>query len=282
MDKAGNLEANRDWVERYFYKKSDINGFLVNFNDGLTAYGLTIYGPENAEITITEQNQQNPQSYIVKTNSQGSCQGLFFFHSGATVNFYISGAVVYTTTLNEYIDIIVINTSLWAKFNGYGVTLPFELNSDYTLTVEFSTSEARNQSVVGNSYGDSASLSHVTIYGSNFYIGGGHMSTDVIIASYTTGRHKAISNDSNDKNNLDDTYYNNYTPTSYSGIYYQIGTRGGVLNYYGYLKDYKLESKSSGDTICHIIPRMKGSNCILYDVINEVEYTATGLEPAYL
>ena len=105
--KAGNLEAIRDWSRRYFYTKSDVAEFFTRLNDGLTAYKLTIVGPVNTKITINDNDQTNPQEYVIKTSSNGVYIGLFFFNEGNTLS--LSGTGVATTyTLDKYIDTITL------------------------------------------------------------------------------------------------------------------------------------------------------------------------------
>lgn len=111
MNEAGNLEAIRDWAKWYFYSKSDINNFMVNFNDGLTAYGLAIYGPADAEVTMTEQNQQTPKTYTITLNGIGEYRGLFFFHTGATLIVTATGGYTVSKTLSAYTDQIFCSGS---------------------------------------------------------------------------------------------------------------------------------------------------------------------------
>ena len=105
--KAGNIEAIRDWSKRYFYTKSDVSEFFTKLNTGLTAYKLTIIGPANTEITITDNDQTNPQEYVVKTDSTGKYIGLFFFNEGNALSL-TSGTYSASHQLDDYVDFITM------------------------------------------------------------------------------------------------------------------------------------------------------------------------------
>ena len=104
-NKAGNIEAIRDWSKRYFYTKSDIGEFFIKQSSGLSAYSLTIVGPANTQITINDNDQSNPQEYVITTDSRGTYQSLFFFNDGNTLT--LTGTGIYESyTLSEYIATI--------------------------------------------------------------------------------------------------------------------------------------------------------------------------------
>lgn len=106
--KAGNLAAIRDWGDHYFYDKSEVAEFFTKLNDGLTAYKLTIIGDDDTQtITIIEDAQTNPQTYIIKTIN-GEYNGVFFFHSGSTISLYDNGVLYNEHILNDYVDIIYL------------------------------------------------------------------------------------------------------------------------------------------------------------------------------
>jgi hypothetical protein len=71
----------------------------------LTAYKLTIVGPADATVNITENASIDPQSYAIKTYSNGAYTGLFFFHSGSTLSL-TSGSYSAIHVLSNYIDTI--------------------------------------------------------------------------------------------------------------------------------------------------------------------------------
>lgn len=120
---AGNIEAIRDWSRRYFYTKSDVSEFFTKLNTGLTAYKLTIVGPANASISITENAQSNPQSYSIKTASNGTYTGLFFFHAGSTLSLTGTG-IGSTHILSNYVDIIYVTSIVIATPVMTGDTTP--------------------------------------------------------------------------------------------------------------------------------------------------------------
>lgn len=105
--KAGNLAAIRDWGDHYFYDKSEVAEFFMKLNEGLTAYKLTIIGPADTDITINDNDQTNPQEYVIKTPSTGVYSALFFFNEGSTLTLSGDG-VLATHALNTYVDTIMI------------------------------------------------------------------------------------------------------------------------------------------------------------------------------
>ena len=108
MPTAGNIEAIRDWVNRYYYKKSDVNKYFTRLNEGLTAYALTLVGPANTTCTIAEQVQSNPQTYYVDLPSSGVYTGIFFFTTGSTI-VLSAGQYLETYTLSAYQDTIIFS-----------------------------------------------------------------------------------------------------------------------------------------------------------------------------
>ena len=104
-NKAGNIEAIRDWSKRYFYTKSDVAEFFAKSLNGLTAYKLTIIGPANTIVTITDNDQSDPQEYVIETADNGTYVDLFFFNAGNTLT--LSGQGVSAThVLDDYMDTI--------------------------------------------------------------------------------------------------------------------------------------------------------------------------------
>ncbi len=113
MPTAGNIEAIRDWVNRYYYKKSDVNDFFIKQSSGLAAYVLTIIGVPNTTVTIVEDAATNPQTYSVVLNSNGYYTYLFFFHSGSTLTLTDSESTPHVAThhLTNYTDTIIVSGS---------------------------------------------------------------------------------------------------------------------------------------------------------------------------
>ena len=109
--KAGNIEAIRDWSKRYFYTKSDVGEFFTKLNSGLSAYSLTIVGPANTQITITDDDQTNPQEYVITTNTNGTYQSLFFFNEGSILTL-TDGTHYGSHTLTDYVDYIELDKTI--------------------------------------------------------------------------------------------------------------------------------------------------------------------------
>ena len=110
QNKAGDIVGIRDWSNRYFYNKDEIADFFIKASSGLKAYLLTIIAVGETEITITENVQISPQTYVITTPIGGKYEGLFFFHQGSTLTLSISGQTPVTYTLTDYIDEIQINS----------------------------------------------------------------------------------------------------------------------------------------------------------------------------
>ena len=104
-NKAGNIEAIRDWSKRYFYTKSEVAEYFAKSLNGLTAYKLTIIGPPSSSITITDNDQSDPQEYVVETDINGVYIDLFFFNEGNTLSL-TSGTYIASHQLDSYIDTI--------------------------------------------------------------------------------------------------------------------------------------------------------------------------------
>lgn len=106
MAVGGNIEAIRDWSNRFFYTKEEIADLFIKMDSGLTAYKLTFHAQGSTELIVTETSQVNPQSYTFTTSNDGTYTGLFFFEGDPAV-ITCSGE---TFTLNEYIkDIYLTN-----------------------------------------------------------------------------------------------------------------------------------------------------------------------------
>ena len=155
MPTAGNIEAIRDWVNRYYYKKSEVNKYFTRLNEGLTAYALTLIGHANEQVTLTELNQQSPQTYTITLNSDGIYQGLFFFNTGSTLA--ITGRSVYNNfTLTSYVDSITLTefisllTSKWQDTQGSQASITVNGCSDYDYLLVISDVSNRNSTSEAN------------------------------------------------------------------------------------------------------------------------------------
>ena len=168
----------------------------------------------------------------------------------------------------------------YAKFDGTGIMLPYTINSDYKVTVEFYETEyGANNCVIGNNYSTGSYYSHLTKYNNNWYASQG--SSDYLLTGWTGNvLHKFVNNNGNNQNVLDENITMAYTPTTNTSIYYMIGCRESLTGwgYSGYIKSYKIESISTGDVICELKPCLFDNETpCLYDTVNRKFYYANGL-----
>lgn len=119
---SGNINAIRDWTKNYYYDKSDIADLFIKASEGLVSYELTIIGGSSVDVTLTEDIQNNPQSYTITTDSNGEYTGLFLFHENSPLIITGSDSSYLEYTLNSQIDTIelvelVIATSIMTSNN---------------------------------------------------------------------------------------------------------------------------------------------------------------------
>ena len=164
----------------------------------------------------------------------------------------------------------------YVTFTGVSITLPFKISDDYMITVDFDNlSYTNNRAVIGNSSGPN--YVHLTMFNNKWYTSTG--SSEGNFSGSTTGRHTYVIN-KNGGNWFDGAQVTNYTPTNQSNVSLIVGGRAsGASNYTGKLYSYKIESISTGETICNLIPAIiKYRNTAivtgLYDTINGALYTA--------
>ena len=165
----------------------------------------------------------------------------------------------------------------YAKFDGtQGIILPFNINGDYKVTVCFyETNYSNDSAVIGNT--DGASFSHLTEYSDSWYtsFGTGEQNFGSWVGNV---EHTYITNNGNGKNEFDGVEVTNYDPTTTYAAY-TIGCRGQYSNLYnGYIKSYKIESISTGDSICELKPCLFDNEVpCFYDTVNKKFYYADGL-----
>lgn len=168
----------------------------------------------------------------------------------------------------------------YAKFNGSGLALPFSVNADYKITVEFQETEKRNAHIIGNSYtGGRSCLSE----SDKFYAATSGSSNSIAPIADWTGNvdHIFITNNGNNKNIFDGEEVSNYTPGNASYTL-RVGCGGGTAvtsnAWYGYLKRYKIESISNGSKICELLPCLFDNvTPCLYDTVGKKFYYPEGL-----
>ena len=168
-----------------------------------------------------------------------------------------------------------IEFKTYAKFNGYGLELPYTINADYKITVEFyQTTYSNNENIIGNIAG--SSYVHLTPYSNSYYTSNG--SSEDHFGTWSAGDHIFVCNNGNDHNEFDEVEVTSYTPTTNS-TKLTIGKRNTANPCYSYIKHYKIESISTGDVICDIKPCLIG-NIVhgLYDTINERFYYVEDLQ----
>ncbi len=146
----------------------------------------------------------------------------------------------------------VITFKNYVKFNGYGIILPWTQNSDYKLECVFHEVEYRENTCVTGNSGGYTQGQYLANYANRFDVGtGGGYSN---LGSWSAGEHTYINNDENNQSTLDGTATAGYNPTT-NAYYYTIGCReNGSMGYYGYIKSFKIYSKSSGDLLHHLKP----------------------------
>lgn len=178
-------------------------------------------------------------------------------------------------------DYIIPTFKNYAKFNGTGIVLPFEINSNYKIICDFyETTYQTGQCIVGDTY--SESVSGILLYtDSNSYVigHGGYSGINSIIASWSSGLHNIIVNNDSSQCVLDNTNTESFTPTTLSNYYYTVGCKvnANTRPYYGYIKEYKIESLLTGDVICDLKPAIVNNNACLFDIITGNIYTATNM-----
>ena len=175
----------------------------------------------------------------------------------------------------------------YSAFDGNGrIQLPFTINADYTITVVYDTTFINGQGIIGNTSGNAyCSLTH-------FYKGNDNPH-EWLMASYgygngaiakglgaAAGKHKFVNNLDN-KSFLDDQISYGYTPTT-NGGYLIVGGCQNNSNFNGKIYEYKIESISTGNVICHLKPGKVYYNGVLrkvglIDVINFDFYSGSFL-----
>ena len=95
--------------------------------------------------------------------------------------------------------------------------------------------------------------------------------------------HLMINNDEEHKNYIDGNYIGDVTNFSQSGTatynQYWIGGQYSAGSSHAYIKQFKIESISTGDTICNLVPCLFDNTVhCLYDTINKRFYYCDGLQ----
>jgi len=165
----------------------------------------------------------------------------------------------------------------YIKFNGSGIRLPWTQDSDYKLECVFYEAEYHHDTCITGNSGGYTVGQYIAAYQNRFDVGtGGGYSN---LGAWASGEHTYINNDENDKSTLDGTASVNYTPTT-NGYYYTLGCReNGGMGYYGYIKSFKIYSKTSGDLLHHLRPcTISGASAFVDVADNNTLYFGTGLQ----
>lgn len=163
----------------------------------------------------------------------------------------------------------------YASFNGSGyITLPYTVSADYKITVDYYVPKyVDNMAIIGNTV--SGDYTHLTLFSSRYYTTTGSAETN--FAGNTVGRHTFINN-VNNHNSLDSEDVTSYTPTDNSNATLTIGYRyGAPYKFVGRIYEYKIESISTGDIICHIKPTKYQGELVFRDIINGINYSCSGM-----
>lgn len=164
----------------------------------------------------------------------------------------------------------------YIKFNGYGITLPWTQNSDYKLECAFHEVEYRHDTCITGNSGGYTQGQYLAAYNSRFDVGTGSNFTN--FGSWSAGEHTYINNNENNQSTLDGTATANYNPTT-NNYYYTLGCReNGGMGYYGYIKSFKIYSKSTGELLHHLKPYRINNLAVFRDTIDDVLYTTSLLE----
>ena len=228
-----------------------------------------------------------PNSYVAADEGKVVSNGELVAQMSTTVT---QNGTYDTTENNE----VVVNVSGggssiveefpdYVKLDGAGYfELPYYLNADYKITVDFEVlSYISGETVIGNSIG--TSKLHLTEYNNRWYTSNG--TSEVNFSSTLVGRHTFIAND-NGNNYFDGVIVSDYTPITDSKVKLYIGYRSGAAKFTGRIRSYKIESISTGDTVCKLVPYCisKGGNELavgLYDMVTQSLYKALGVTTGY-
>lgn len=171
----------------------------------------------------------------------------------------------------------------YAKFNGTGTILPFQLNADYKVHCEFYVADyAHDKYIVGSNctWNDWNSTPYIAMYNNNFIVGLGSGSSSAMatIAPFTSGLHEYICNTSDNKVYLDE-HSLSFTPRTMN-YNYSLGCEVSTtqLPFTGYIKSFKIYSKSTGDLLHHVKPCLFNDIPALCDVTDNTIIFCSGLQ----
>ncbi len=152
---------------------------------------------------------------------------------------------------------------------------------DYKVTITFNDTVYKNgNAILENTRNDN--YFRFGVYQNGYYTSDGN--SLYIFGSWSAGEHTYVIND-NGQNKLDGEVICNYRVPSYFysliGVGYgniDNGTAEQKISPDTYILDFKIESISTGDLYCHLKPALINNIPCMYDVINDVVYSRTGME----
>ena len=261
-DKSGVLSGSENVLfdETRCYIKTGENGVINETNYELEINFATMTDKKYIYFgLVTGCKEGQPSGFNSQYNGTGSCK------------------IGWIDFKNTAADLQFKN---YAKFNGTigGITLPFEVNSDHTITCTFYDKVyGYNQSIMGtNRTTDANQHIHLTTFNSKYY-NSTQAGLETNFGSWSAGEHTYVNNDSNNKNTFDGVEVQSFVPYTNTDKYV-IAYRYGANPYQGYIKLYKIEKISDGSKVCEIKPCLvNGLIPVLYDTVNDVAYTLSGL-----
>lgn len=156
----------------------------------------------------------------------------------------------------------------YAKFNGFGIILPWTINADYKIECVFYEKEYVGNTCITGSTGTWNNAPYLAAYNNGFDVGTG--SGYASLGAWSSGEHTYINNDENNKSTLDGTTSANYNPIT-NAYFYTLGCRDGSassMGYQGYIKSFKIYSKSSEDLLHHLKPCTIAGSPAFCDVLD--------------
>ena len=169
--------------------------------------------------------------------------------------------------------------------DGIGFTLPFTINPDYKITVVFNDTVYKLGNAIIENTADSTHLrfgGYQTSANNSYYSSRG--SQVGFWGTWSSGTHTFICNNGNNHSVFDGIEVTAYTPTTVPNANIHLG--GGDIHGEEqrtspgtYISRFKIESLSTGEVICDLRPAIQGqSTHCMYDIINDIAYTSSGLE----
>lgn len=172
--------------------------------------------------------------------------------------------------------VIALEFKNYVKFNGTGIILPWTQSSDWKLECVFHEVEYHHDTCITGNSGGYTQGQYLAAYNNRYDVGTGNGFSN--FGSWTSGEHIYINNDENDQSTLDDTASVNYTPTT-NDKFYTIGCReNGIMGYQGYIKSFKIYSKSNGTLLHDLRPCSILNLGALLDVKENTLYSALDLQ----